>query len=187
MWPGCRAFSADKHILCDQTVRVTDRFGFFDAVVTPVALCGAGHRPNHKRHFQTMDCAFRKPLRQRIRPRVSVVWTPPWRDILHNCKKNETITKQHDLEIWFRKCLKQNLDLLFYIASLPTNRWVRRVLCWWPLDRRRPGNPRQHWFTKIIAFSRYKQMGTSENVTPKAKPGCELQTTLLCSQILLQE
>jgi hypothetical protein len=30
-------------------------------------------------------------------------------------------------------------------------------------------------------------MGTSENVTPKAKPGCELQTTLLCSQILLQE
>ena len=102
-----RAFSADKHILCDQTVRVTDRFGFFDAVVTPVALCGAGHRPNHKRHFQTMDCAFRKPLRQRIRPRVSVVWTPPWRDILHNCKKNETITKQHDLEIWFRKCLKQ--------------------------------------------------------------------------------
>ena len=102
-------------------------------------------------------------------------------------KKNETITKQHDLEIWFRKCLKQNLDLLFYIASLPTNRWVRRVLCWWPLDRRRPGNPRQHWFTKIIAFSRYKQMGTSENVTPKAKPGCELQTTLLCSQILLQE
>lgn len=60
MWLGCRAFFADKHILCDQTVRVTDRFGFFDAGVTPVALCGAGHRPSHKRHSQTMDCVFRK-------------------------------------------------------------------------------------------------------------------------------
>ena len=59
-WLGCRAFFADKHILCDQTVRVTDRFGFSNAVVTPVALCGAGHRPSHKRHSQTMDCVFRK-------------------------------------------------------------------------------------------------------------------------------
>ena len=62
-----RAFSADKHGLCDQTVRVTDRWRFFDAVVTPVALYGAGHRTIHKRDLRTVDCAFRNLLRKIIR------------------------------------------------------------------------------------------------------------------------
>ena len=67
-----RAFSANKHGLCDQTVRVTDRWRFFDAVVTPVALFGAGHRTIHKRDLQTMDCAFQNLLQNMIRPPASV-------------------------------------------------------------------------------------------------------------------
>ena len=64
-------------------MRVTDRLRFFDAVVTPVALFGAGHRTIHKRDLQNMDCAFWKPLRKMIRPPAFVDWARPWHEILH--------------------------------------------------------------------------------------------------------
>ena len=72
-------FFANNHILCDQTVSVTDRLRFFDAVVTPVALFGARHRAIHKRDLQTMACALRK--RNMIRPPASVDWVRPWHEI----------------------------------------------------------------------------------------------------------
>ena len=92
--------------------------------------------------------------------------------------KNETITKQHDLEIWFRKCLRQYWNLELYIASLPTNRWVRRVLCWCPLGRRRPGNPRHHWLIKFIVFSRYKHFGNWEDVATQGETWLRLRDDL---------
>ena len=65
-------------------MRVTNRLLFFDAVVTPVALFGAGDRTIHKRDLQTMDCAFWKLLRKMIRPPAFVDWIPAWHELLHN-------------------------------------------------------------------------------------------------------
>ena len=138
--------------------------------MTPVAFFGAGHRTIHKPDLQTMGWAFRKRFRKIIRPPGSVGWTRPWHDfVIFGTKKSKTTRRLRDLEIWSRKCLKQYWNLGLYIASLPTNRWVRRVLCWCPLGRRRPGNPRHHWLTKIIIFFRYKQFGNSEDVATQGE------------------
>ena len=58
--------------LCHQTVGVTDCLRFFDAVVTPVSLFGAGHWTTHNHDLQALDCAFQKLLRKMIRRPASV-------------------------------------------------------------------------------------------------------------------
>jgi len=75
-------------------------------------------------------------------------------------RKQETIKRLHSLEIWI---------LGLSSASLPTNRWVRRVLCWWLLGH--------HWLTKIIIFC-----GANN-----AKFGGDLQTISLCFALPLGE
>ena len=93
-------------------------------------------------------------------------------------RKSKTMRRQRDLEIWFRKCLRQYWNLELYIASLPANRWVRRVLCWCPLGRRRPGNPRHHWLIKFIVFSRYKHFGNWEDVATQGETWLRLRDDL---------
>jgi hypothetical protein len=164
--------NANKYIRCDQAVHVTDRLQFFDAVVTPVTLFGAGHRTLQKRDLQTMGYAH---LKEQIRPPASVDWARPWHEIFHIWnEKNETIRKHHDLEIWSRKCLGQYWNLGVCIASLPTNRLVRRCPCWCPLGRRGPGNARHHWLTTIITFSRYKPLGNWEDVATQGQSWSQL-------------
>jgi len=67
-----QACFADIRFLCHQTVGVTDCLRFFDAVVTPVSLFGAGHWTTHKHDLQALDCAFQKLLRKMIRRPASV-------------------------------------------------------------------------------------------------------------------
>jgi hypothetical protein len=104
----------------------------------------------------------------------SLAWN--YKHCNHCNEKIETVRKQHDFEIWPCKCLRPYWNLGLYIAGLPTLRWVRHVLCWCPLGRRGPGNPRHHWLTKIIFSPDTHNWATGA-----------LQTILVCSAILVGE
>ena len=55
---------------------------------------------------------------------------------------------------------KQHWDIFSYVAHLPENRWVRRVLAWNPAIRsRQAGRTRHMWDHKVAAFCRYKELG----------------------------
>ena len=70
-----RAFFANRNILCDQNVPVKDRLRYFDAVVSPVALFGCGHRTVHQKDLHQLDV---------VGPPSHIDWSRPWHEILHD-------------------------------------------------------------------------------------------------------
>ena len=79
-----KAFFANKNILCDQNVPVKDRRRYFDAVVSPVALFGCGHRTVHQKDLHQLDVACGKFLRAVVGPPSNIDWSRPWHEILHD-------------------------------------------------------------------------------------------------------
>ena len=78
-----KAFFVNKRILCDRTVPVNDRLEYFDAVVSPVAAFGSGHRTLHQKGLHQLDVACRKFLRAVVGPPSNLAWARPWHEILH--------------------------------------------------------------------------------------------------------
>ena len=72
-----KAFFANRNILCDQNVPVKDRLRYFDAVVSPVALFGCGHRTVHQKDLHQLDVACRKFLRAVVGPPSNIDWSRP--------------------------------------------------------------------------------------------------------------
>ena len=54
-----RAFWANKWVLCDKQIPIGLRIEYFDAVVTPVACYGPGHRKVYQCHLRMMDVTVR--------------------------------------------------------------------------------------------------------------------------------
>ena len=94
-----KAFFANKTILCDRNVHVKDRLRYFDAVVSPVALFGSGHRTVHQKDLHQLDAACRKFLRAVVGPPSNLDWSRPWHEILHDwshtagCPRHNWVTK----------------------------------------------------------------------------------------------
>ena len=60
---AARAFRANKWILCDKHVPIELRIKYFEAVVTPVACFGAGHRKIYQHQLHKFDVEWRRLLR----------------------------------------------------------------------------------------------------------------------------
>ena len=58
-----KTFFAHRPFLVNRNVPMRDRFKYFDAMVTPVACCGAAHRKVYKQDLCRMDIVFRRLLR----------------------------------------------------------------------------------------------------------------------------
>ena len=128
-------FFANKH-----------RLRFFGAVVTPVALFGAGHRAIHKCDLQTMACALRKLLRKMIRPPASVDWVRPWH------------------EIYIFGTNKLNNKKAAWLGDL--------VPIWPPLS----GNSATSCTCQNYCFFPVLVQTIGQNVTAQGETGCDLQT-----------
>ena len=154
-----KAFFANRNILCDQNVRVKDRRRYFDAVVSPVALFGCGHRTVHQKDFHQLDVACRKFLRAVVGPRSNIDWSRPWHEILHDWHgKVQSVTLEHGMKLWSHRSLGSYWKLAIHFASVPHDRWIQRILRWMPDGRRTAGCPRHNWATKLSAFVRFLQM-----------------------------
>ena len=158
-----RAFFANKQILCDKKVRFAVRLRFFDRVITPVALFASGHRTIRMSDLYKLDVVFRKMLRMIVGPPSFVDWNAPWLEILHHWNgKAVALAQQHGVNPWSEQCLKHHWKFAMHVANLPSNRWVKRVLLWNPCGARTRGYPRHVWTSKLVAYTRFHQLGCIE-------------------------
>ena len=103
---------ANKTILCDRTVHVKDRLRYFDAVVSPVALFGSGHRTVHQKGLHQLHAACRKFLRAVVGPPSNLDWSRPWHEILHDWNgKVQSITLEHGMKLWSHRSLTHHWKL----------------------------------------------------------------------------
>ena len=155
-----KAFYASRWLLCDRAVSLAQRLKYFQAVVTAVACFAAGHRTAYKADVHKIDVHFRKLLRQVVGPPGGIDWSQPWHGTLHIWHERvNRITTNMGLHSWSTHCLRQYWRLACYIAGLPEERWVLRVLKFRPCGRRPQGAPRNTWESKIHSFCRMKGWG----------------------------
>ena len=151
----------DQHLqaasLCDRNVSLGKRLRYFDAVISPVVVFAAGHRTLCKTDLRNFDVLFRKLLRSVVGPPAGMDWTRPWHEDLHvwNGRVNE-FAALHNIKLWSERCIQQHCDLAQNISSLDDQRWVKRLLQWQPIGRRRGGRPAHLWHTVLANFCRWK-------------------------------
>ena len=148
-----KAFFANKTILCDRTVPVKARLRYFDAVVSPVAVFGSGHRTIHQKDLHHLDVACRKFLRAVVGPPSNLDLSRPWHEILHEWNgKVQSVALEHGMKLWNHRSLTHCWKLAMHFASIPHDRWIQRILKWTPGGRYAAGCPRHNWVTKISRY-----------------------------------
>ena len=80
---AAKAYHANKWILEDRRVPISQRLRYFDSVVSSAACFAGGHRTIYQEHLQTLDIHFRKFCRSIVGPPPYIDWTLAWHKILH--------------------------------------------------------------------------------------------------------
>ena len=82
-----KALVANKIILCDRNVPGKDGLGYYDAVVSPLAVFGSGHGTLNQKALQPSNVAYRKFL-----PPSNLDWSRPRKEILmiRMARRNES-------------------------------------------------------------------------------------------------
>ena len=153
-----RAFQANRWILCDKNVSIALRLKFFDAMVTSVVCFAAGHRKVYVGELRKLDVHCRKLLRRMIGPPPDANWNGPWHEILHEWHiRIEQQLECNGFKLWSRRYLAEYWKFANYVALLPEDRWIRRVLAWHP-QQGRPGRAFMTWDSPVQNFARWQRL-----------------------------
>ena len=155
-----KVFHMNRWILQDRNVSIVKRLREFESVVSSVACFAGGHRTMYNRHLERLDTHFRKLCRSIVGPPPGTDWTLEWHEILHqwNVRMNIFLDRAN-IKTWSHICCLSYWRLAQHIASLPQERWIRRILRWCPVGRHRTGRPHFHWESKLESYCRYKGLG----------------------------
>jgi len=160
MAAATRAFYANRSVLKCCHASQSQRLEYFDKVVTPVACFASGRRTIYQEDMAKIDVLHRKLLRQVVGPPRDTVWTRPWHEILHDWHDKIAHTIARDgFCTWSQTCLTQYWKLGGYVANLPADRWLKRVLRWEPKGLRPQGRPRDRWDGKLRGFCNQHGVG----------------------------
>ena len=152
-----RAFHANKWILCDKGVSVLHRLRYFEKVISPVACFGASHRAIHKDDLAKLDVEYRRLLRMVVGPLADTNWASPWHEILHGWNnKVQVLSDYAGLKPWSVACIEAVWKFASYVATLPSERWTRRILHWNVRGRRTRGRPAYTWETALERYCIWK-------------------------------
>ena len=164
-----KSFYANGWILRDRNVSLSKRLKFFDAVVSPVACFAAGHRTIHKPDLHRMDVEYKRLLRAVVGPPGNISWDDPWHETLH-AWNNKVRNACHDSSLtnWREQSLASYWKLATYIANLPRDRLVIRVL---ERHRRRVQAGRQpsNWEDALMMYCRWRQLGNWKSAAVDSK------------------
>ena len=155
-----RAFYANRWILTDKAASLRERLRYFEAVVTPVAGFAAGHRTIYQDDLHKLDVQFRKFMRQVISPPADVDWSGPFHEVLHSWhEKISNVRSAEGILSWAEKALQHYWQFASYVAQLPEDRWLCRVLKWMPDGCRAPGRPCNAWDGHLKTFCALNDLG----------------------------
>ena len=155
-----KVFHMNRWILQDRNVSIVKRLRYFESVVSSVACFAGGHRTMYNRHLERLGTHFRKLCRSIVGPPPGTDWTLEWHEILHqwNVRMNIFLDRAN-IKTWSHICCLSYWRLAQHIATLPQERWIRRILRWCPAGRHRTGRPHFHWESKLESYRRYKGLG----------------------------
>ena len=80
---AAQSYHANKWILEDRRVPISQRLRYFGAVVSSAACFAGGHRTIYQEHIQTLELHFREFCRSIVGPPPYIDWTLEWHEILH--------------------------------------------------------------------------------------------------------
>ena len=153
-----RAFQANRWILCDKNVSIALRLKFFDAMVTSVVCFAAGHRKVYVGELRKLDVHCRKLLRRMVGPPPDANWNGPWHEVLHEWHiRIEQQLECNGFKLWSRRYLAEYWKFANYVALLPEDRWIRRVLAWHP-QQGRLGRAFMTWDSPLQDFARWQRL-----------------------------
>lgn len=99
-------------------------------------------------------------MRSIVGPPSNICWDDPWHEILHlwNVRARGFVESSGTSD-WATISLRQYWTFSGYVARLPSDRWVRRVLKWQPPGRQKVGRPYATWDSKLEDFFRFCDLG----------------------------
>ena len=154
---AAQSYHANKWILEDRRVPISQRLRYFDAVVSSVACFAGGHRTIYQEHIQTLDLHFRKFCRSIVGPPPYIDWTLEWHEILHAWNERAAhFVGVAKIQSWSRICCASYWKLAAHIAKRPIHHWIQRILHWQPVGQRRLGRPKHRWESKLEMYCRYQ-------------------------------
>ncbi len=135
-----KLFHMNQRILQDRNVSIIKRLPYFKSVVSSVACFAGGYRAIYNQHLARLDCHFRKFCRSIVGPSPGTDWALERRKILHqwNIRVGLFIDRAN-IKPWSRSCCLSFRRLAQHIATLPQERWARRILRWCPTRTYRIG------------------------------------------------
>ena len=112
--------------------------------------------------LQSPSCFQRKKARtfssQAIVGPPGINWNGPWHDILHEWHiRIEQQLECNGLKIWSHRHLTEYWKFANYVALLPEDRWIRRVLAWHPRQKR-IGRTFIAWDWPLQHFGRWQHL-----------------------------
>ena len=126
-----RAFQANRWILCDKNVSIALRLKFFDAIWL-LQLCVlqlVTGKCNYVGELRKLDVHCRKLLRRMVGPPPDANWNGFWHEVLHEWHiRIEQQLECNGFKLWSRRYLAEYWKFANYVALLPGDRWIRRVL-----------------------------------------------------------
>ena len=148
------------NLLQDSNVSIVKRLRYFESIMSLVACFAGGHRTMYNRRLERLDTHFRKLCRPIVGPPPSTDSTLEWHEIFHqwNVRVNIFIDRTN-IKPWSHICCLSCWRLAQYIATVPPERWVRRILRWCLAGIYRIGRPHFHWESKLESYCKYKGLG----------------------------
>ena len=102
-----------------------------------------------------MDVAYRRLLRSVVGPPRNMDWTLPWQEALRIWDERvQVFTLQAASKSWSELCLRHHWNVAQYFATLPGNRWNKKILAWQPAGHKRVGQPQYSWDTLLTNLCR---------------------------------
>ena len=114
----------------------------------------------YRSDLDKLDVTFRRLARQVVGPPSNVDWGRPWHEVLHDwhLRLNRFVASA-GLRTWSEKALRQYWSFAAYIAGLPGDRWLRRVVAWSPMGQMSQGRPFNKWHDRLQCFCNQAGLG----------------------------
>ena len=96
-------------------------------------------------------------LRMVVGPPADTNWASPWHEILQGWNNKVQVLSDHaGLKPWSVTCVEAVWKFASYVATLPSERWTRRILHWNISGRRTRGRPAYTWETALERYCIWK-------------------------------
>ena len=151
-----------------------------------LCLVLATDRALHQGDLHQMDVTFRQLFRTVVGPPAGIDGSSDWHVILHlwNDRVHRFANFFH-IKTWSRRCMEHCWELGGYVANLPQERWIHRVLAWNPLGCRCSGRRASDRLAGSISKKSKERLHHHQRITHQVPPCSSRSRNILALAVYL--